>query len=175
MAHLVELKDLFTPSTARTYGSFLKDVDVTRALVDPKFDNIEGKPNVVKALRAYVRAKHNRGDIDLSNVHDFFKRGIYEERVIAPAVHIAKANAHDKDKDDTDSEAGEASETDDLPSFTGEDDDIVDIDLVPEQMSCEKCPDCAFLKTTMKALIPHLTDEAKTKLLQTLFDRAFKV
>lgn len=154
---LDELNVLFTASTARTYTSFLKDIDIPRALLDTSIT--EGKPNAIKALRAYVRAKHNKNDINLENVDPFFKKGL----TAANQEHKHVVVPSDNEDDDEDNEDNE--DDDELPVFTGED----------EEPTSQQCPDCAFLKNTLRAMLPHLSDEAKSKLLQTFFDRMFRV
>jgi len=144
------LTELFSAATAKTYNSFLKDVDIKVALTHP---------NVIMAM--FRERNMNKSQIDnafkaLRSISRLLlKDTTYDSSFIHEQYRMEKKGSKTKDKED-----------DAVTILSDASDATVNVDKAP-------CEHCAEMKKLLFYCAMHLMDDAKNHVIQTLLQKCY--
>ena len=157
MAEIPALTEMFSASTAKTYTSFLKDVDIRTALTCPDIITAMFQEknysqaqidNAFKALRSIAKLLLRDTKFDSSFVHEQYR--------INPKVLANRSQDRKKEKDD-----------DALTILLSDEEDEK---AVPTKSNCPHCADLIKLLTYCAL---HLADDAKTPVIEKLLKKVY--
>ena len=144
MAGIPPLTELFSAATAKTYTSFLKDVDIKVALTHP---------NVIMAM-------FKERNMSKSQTDNAFKALRSIGRVLLKDTTYDSSFIHDQYR------------TDKKASTQVPDDDAVTI-LSDHSEHTSPCPHCVEMKKLLFYCAMHLADDAKTPVIQELLRKVY--
>ena len=187
-AYVVDYERMFEKSSAKTYKSLLKDIDLAIAFKEPKLiarllqEKMVPLKTIVgtfKALRAVAKAIIKENPIAEVSIDKFILKGSYSKNLIADNK-MQKLETVSEEDEDSESDVGVGAGTGtDIHTGAAEDagtdihtgaaeDAGTDISIVESD-----CNELTFLKNLVRFMIPHLTDTIKTEVLMLLFDRIY--